>query len=128
MPDPVNPGGPDAQYQARLAQGEFAIQRCQSCERHIFYPRILCPACGATSLDWVAASGRGTVYTTSVVRRRSDRGGDYNVAIVELAEGPRMLTRIEGVEPMDVAIGMSVTAKITGEEEKYIVFEADGGA
>lgn len=121
--------GPAAEYQSRLQDGVFAIQKCAGCSSHIFYPRLNCPECGANQLDWVTASGGGTVYSTSVVRRRSDRGGDYNVCIVELAEGPRMLSRVENVAPEDVSIGQEVRARIVGDDDKFIVFDPkEGGA
>ena len=120
--------GPAAEYQAKLQTGEFAIQKCGDCGSHIFYPRIICPECGSLELGWVTASGEGAVFSTSVVRRRPDRGGDYNVCIVELAEGPRMLSRVEQLAPEDVTIGLAVTARIVGKDDKFIVFDpVDGG-
>ena len=66
-------------------------------------------------LDWVKASGSGTVYSTTVVRRKPEAGGDYNVALIDLAEGPRMMSRVVGVEPTAVKIGMKVRARIAPE-------------
>lgn len=118
--------GPEAFYQASLAEGEFKIQRCDDCEAHVFYPRAVCPKCGSMALSWVQASGAGTVYSTSTVRQRPERGGDYNVAIVELAEGPRMMSRVDGPAADEVAIGMAVTARIEHDEElgHFVVFDA----
>jgi len=79
----------------------------------VFYPRVLCPHCGGEHLDWVAPSGRGTVYSTTIVRRKPADGGDYNVCLVDLAEGPRMLSRVVTVSPDQVKIGMTVAARIT---------------
>ena len=104
--------GPEKIYQDKLAQGIFEIQRCASCARHVFYPRVLCPHCGAGKLDWAAASGRGTVYSTTVVRRKEADGGDYNVALIDLDEGPRMMSRVVTVAPSAVRIGMSVIARV----------------
>ena len=58
-------------------------------------------------------SGGGTVYSTTVVRRKSADGGDYNVCLVDLAEGPRMMSRVVNVPPAEVKIGMAVRARIT---------------
>jgi len=93
---------------------ELLIQQCRSCGRHVFYPRFSCPHCGARELSWVAASGRGCVYSYTVARRPThpafaDRV-PYVIAIVELAEGPRMTTNVVGGSPDDVAIGMPVRA------------------
>ena len=107
--------GPEQTYKDKLAQGAFEIQKCAACGKHVFYPRVVCPHCGADKLGWVAASGAGVVYSTTVVRRKPEAGGDYNVALVDLAEGPRMMSRVVGVEPAAVKIGMKVRARIAPE-------------
>lgn len=100
------------------------IQRSASSGRHVFYPRVIAPGTGADDLEWVQACGRGTVYSTTVVRTKPPKP-DYNVVLIELAEGPRMMSRVEGVEPADVAIGMAVQARITSDDEHgaYVVFD-----
>lgn len=105
--------GPEQRYLDALATGRFEIQQCAACARHVFYPRVLCPHCGDSRLTWVAPSGRGTVYSTTVVRRRPADGGDYNVCLVDLAEGPRMMSRVVSVAPAEVKIGMAVRARVT---------------
>lgn len=106
------PSGPEKRYLDALAQGRFEIQRCDACAKHVFYPRVLCPHCGSTRLGWVAPSGRGTVYSTTVVRRKPADGGDYNVCLVDLDEGVRMMSRVVAIPPQDVSIGMAVQARI----------------
>jgi len=105
--------GPEKIYQDKLAQGVFEIQRCTACNQHVFYPRVLCPHCGGDQLEWTAPSGRGAVYSTTVVRRKEADGGDYNVALIDLDEGPRMMSRVVGVQPSAVRIGMAVRARVT---------------
>jgi uncharacterized OB-fold protein len=104
--------GPDAIFREHLKQGRFMIQRCGVCGAFAFYPRLLCTACGDRDLKWQAATGLGTVYSTTVVRRKPDQGGDYNVSVIELAEGPRMMSKVVDTTPAEVAIGMSVRAAI----------------
>lgn len=104
--------GPEYDYKQKLAAGRFEIQKCAACGKHVFYPRVICPHCGADELGWVAAAGAGVVYSSTVVRRKPEAGGDYNVALVDLAEGPRMMSRVVGVEPTAVKIGMKVKARI----------------
>jgi len=104
--------GPEAQFRAFLAEGKFMIQRSVSTGAYVFYPRVAAPGSGARDLEWVAASGKGEVYSTTVVRNRPEKGGDYNVALIELAEGPRMMSRVVGVDPAAVTIGMKVRASI----------------
>jgi len=108
--------GPDKAWRHKLAAGGFEIQCCHNCGKHIFYPRIVCHHCGSSELHWVKASGKATVYATSVVRVRPDHGSDYNIALVDLAEGPRMMTRVVDIDPAEVKIGMRVTAFV-GEVE-----------
>jgi len=115
--------GAEQYYHQLLAEDVFAIQQCTGCEQYVFYPRMLCPHCGHDELRWQVAKGQGTVYSTTVVRRRSDRGGDYNVALIDLDEGVRMMSRVDGVSPEEVAIGMRVQSQITeGDEGPMVVF------
>jgi uncharacterized OB-fold protein len=111
--------GPEARFKAFLAEGRFMLQRSRSTGQHVFYPRIAVPGSGETDLDWVAASGDGIVYAITTNRARE---GSYNVALVDLAEGPRMMSRIEGVET--VPIGTRVRARIAPiDGEPAIVFD-----
>jgi len=115
-----NPG-PMQVFEDGLARGEFRIQQCKDCGKHVFYPRQLCNHCGSSELKWVAVTGKGTVYSTSVVRRRPDRGGDYNIALIDLEEGPRMMSRVMDVEPAEVLIGMEVSAHVGMIDDKPAV-------
>jgi uncharacterized OB-fold protein len=64
------------------------------------------------------------VYSTSVIRRRPDSGGDYNIAIVELAEGPKMMSRVENIAPDKVGIGMKVRARVSERDGvRLVVFD-----
>jgi uncharacterized protein len=99
--------GPEAQYRAYLKEGRFRIQRSRSTGQYVFYPRVAAPASGAADLEWVDASGFGLVYAITVNRSKE---GAYNVALVQLHEGPRLMTRIDGVET--VPIGTKVKARI----------------
>jgi uncharacterized protein len=114
---------PDIEYRQHLSEGRFMLQRCRGSGAFIFYPRVAEPLTGATDLEWVEASGCGTVYSTTVVRQKPPRA-DYNVALIELAEGPRMMSRVVGIAPADVTIGMAVRAAILVEEDApLVVFE-----
>ena len=104
--------GPELQYFSLLQQGRFALQYSETTGEYVHYPRVVAPRTGATDLKWVDASGKGTVYATTVLRRPPKYGGDYNVALIELEEGPRMLARVIGITPDEVKIGMAVQASI----------------
>ncbi|MGY6269884.1 Zn-ribbon domain-containing OB-fold protein [Achromobacter denitrificans] len=122
----TTPQGAEAQYRQALDQGRFLIQRCASCDRSVFYPRMICPHCGADSLAWVEPDGRGTVYATTVVRRKAEAGGDYNVALVDLREGVRLMSRVEGVAPDAVRIGMAVRAQVAQQDGRGLVVFVPG--
>lgn len=106
------PLGPQAHYFAALEKGDFIIQRCTACEKSVFPPRILCPHCGDAALTFFPASGEGTVYSTTTIRRPAEKGGDYNVCLVDLDEGVRLMSQIDTSLPENVQIGMRVRAKI----------------
>ena len=99
------------------------LQRCKSSGAFIFYPRVASPGTGSTDLEWVQASGLGTVYSTTVIRQKPPKA-DYNLALIDLAEGVRMMSRVENAPPQSVRIGMRVKAKIIREDAgPLVVFE-----
>ncbi|HMM71340.1 MAG TPA: OB-fold domain-containing protein [Rhodocyclaceae bacterium] len=117
--------GPDHVFQQYLSKGEFRIQRCRDCGKHVFYPRLTCTGCGSIALEWVQPSGSGTVHAVSIVNRQADKGGPYNVVLVDLKEGPRMMGRVDGIPHEAVKIGMAVKAKIdTSGEAPFVAFDA----
>jgi len=101
-----------AEYWAACRRHELVIQRCRGCGAHQFYPRILCASCASRSLDWVRASGRGTVASYTVVRRAISEAFaarvPYVVALVALAEGPTMMSEVVGCAAESVRIGLPV--------------------
>ena len=116
-----NATGPDQIFQRALAEQEILLPKCDDCGAFHFFPRVLCPHCHGTAISWQRASGKGRVHTTTVVRRKLERGGDYNVCMVELEEGVRMMSRVEGIAPGDVVIDMAVTAFVGEAEDAPIV-------
>jgi uncharacterized OB-fold protein len=107
------------EFFAHCAQGVLALQRCTSCGRLRHYPRSHCPFCLAPGYEWQPCTGRGTVYTLTVIRRNENprfaQRLPYVVAIVELEEDVRMLTSVVGIDPNAVRVGMAVE----------VVFEAE---
>jgi uncharacterized OB-fold protein len=116
--------GPDALYLTALNEGRLTLQHCMECAAVRFPPASVCRTCGSPRLEWRASSGQGTVYSTTTVR---DRAGDYNVALVELEGGARMMSRVEGVAAQDVRIGQQLVARIVAGEEPHVVFTLAGG-
>ncbi|MGH2492832.1 MAG: Zn-ribbon domain-containing OB-fold protein, partial [Candidatus Limnocylindria bacterium] len=92
-------------------RGELLVQRCVTCAHVQFYPRALCMRCGG-AVEWIAASGRGSVYSYTVVHRAPHEALEplvpYVVALIDLEENVRMMSRLRGVAPEAVRIGQSV--------------------
>ncbi|MGY4167731.1 Zn-ribbon domain-containing OB-fold protein [Bradyrhizobium sp. USDA 4529] len=119
MPALTGDRGPQTIYESFLAEGRFMIQRARRTGEHVFYPKVMSPS-GETDLEWVEACGGGTVYAITVNRKRE---GSYNVALIDLDEGPRMMATLVGVET--VAIGSRVRARIEQGETPRVVFEPE---
>jgi uncharacterized protein len=103
-----------APYWEAARQGRLLIAECGTCAKVHHYPRPFCPHCWSDDVHPVQASGNGTLYTYSTVYVNDlppfrDRL-PYVAAIVELAEGPRLMTTIEGAAPERLRVGMAVTA------------------
>ena len=117
--------GPERVWREALADGRLMLPCEISSGRCFFPPRVASPLSGE-AWDWLEASGRGTVYSTSIVHPKPPEA-PYNVALVELEEGPRLMSRVDGLAPGDVAIGMKVVARIDrhGAEPLLLFVPAD---
>ena len=108
-------------------EGELRLQRCGSCGEYQFYPRIICSHCSSSELSWEVVSGLGKVASFSVVQRAISPAyiAPYVVALIDLDEGPRMMSSIVGCEPEDVSVGAAVrvTFEQWGPEHTLPVFE-----
>ena len=104
------PNTVSAPYWEACARGELSLQRCVKCQQFQFYPRTICCHCGEAELDWQLVSGSGRVKSFTVVRRGISKAyaAPYVVALIELAEGPSMMSTIVGSSPEAVSIGASV--------------------
>ena len=92
------------------AAGKLVLQRCQSCGHVLFYPRTHCDACQSDQLVWENASGAGTIASYTVVRRgvSADFEAPYVIALIDLAEGPRMMSQVVDTGSDALAVGLSV--------------------
>ncbi|MCU1578079.1 MAG: hypothetical protein JWP19_283 [Rhodoglobus sp.] len=106
QPDTVS-----AEFWDGLAVGELRLQRCTDCDTAQFYPRPTCSTCGG-AVEWFVATGRGEVHTFTVVRANGVEPFaslvPYVFAVVQLEEGPRMLTNVIQCDPESVRIGTHV--------------------
>ena len=107
------PGTPDAPlttYIAHLERGELAYQFSPDAGRPVFYPRLLCPFTGSDRLEWRVSKGLGTVHATTVVHPGESK--PFNVALIDCDEGFRLMSRVEGIDPMQVKIGQRVRLSV----------------
>jgi uncharacterized OB-fold protein len=106
------PNADSAPYWEGAKAGKLMLQRCADCGAVRFPPRHLCTACWSERTDWIEASGRGSVHSFTVIHRApapafAERV-PYVVALIDLAEGPRMLANIVGTDSGNIAIDESV--------------------
>jgi uncharacterized OB-fold protein len=107
---------PLAIYLEHLEKGELAYQFSPSGNAPVFYPRVAAPGSGVADLEWRISAGMGTVYATTVVHPQE--GEPYNVALIDMDEGFRLMSRVEDVDPAAVRIGLRV---------RFRVHRPDGG-
>jgi uncharacterized OB-fold protein len=93
-------------------EGRLLVRRCGDCGLAHHYPRPFCPSCWSDRVGWEEASGRATLYTWSTIHRNDlpPFGAEvpYVAAVVELAEGPRLMTRVVDCDPDELAVGMDL--------------------
>jgi|TARA_B100002051_G_C16619003_1_gene577217 uncharacterized OB-fold protein len=92
-------------YWESAKNGKLLVKTCKACGKLHYYPRTICPHCLSSDTDWVEASGKGTIYTYSVMRRTET---PYVIAYVTLEEGVTMLSNIVECDVDDVAVGQTV--------------------
>ena len=95
-------------YQEHLDRGELAYQVSDG--KPVFFPRVVAPRSGRTDLQWQVSKGEGSVYATTVIYYKGEP--PLNVALVELDEGFRMMSRIEDIPAESVRIGMRVKLRV----------------
>ena len=104
-----------APYWQGCRESQLLLQRCGACGRHQFYPRAICTACSSASLSWAPASGRGRVKSYTVIRRAVSAAYEpdvpYVVALIELAEGPTLMSNIVDAPLEHVRIGAPVRVR-----------------
>jgi uncharacterized OB-fold protein len=114
---------PLGKYLEHCAKGELAYQVCKDDNTAFFYPRVAAPGSGSTNLEWRVSKGLGTVYATTATHYKGE--APLNIALIDVDEGFRLMSRVEGIAAMDVKIGMRVKVKILPGDDKqppYPVF------
>lgn len=121
--------GKEKEFREAMDAGQWRIQHSPSTGAYVYYPREIAPVTGADDLEWVTPSGLGTLYSYTIVNRRAEQGGAYNVILVDLDEGPRMMARLEGVANDAIEIGARVKARLSEIGGKpAVVFDLAEGA
>ncbi|OJZ76032.1 hypothetical protein BRW65_00825 [Mycobacterium paraffinicum] len=109
-----------------LTKSRFLLPRCSGCASWIWYPRGFCPGCGSLDTAWQEASGRGRIYSYTVVRKSGLPGWSeavpYVIAYVELDEGPRVMSNIIGCDPDAVTIGSPVRVVMPADDNGHALF------
>jgi uncharacterized OB-fold protein len=120
-------GGPEAQWRTALANGKFLLQRAVSSGKVFFPPRVMEPGTGDTDLEWIEATGLGTIYSLTWVSQKPP-APPYNVAVVRLDEGAQLMSRVDGAMPETLHIGQRVRAKIAAQDDgaPILLFEPAG--
>jgi len=127
--DELKKASPLGTYVEHLKQGKLAYQVCTDDNSPVFFPRAAAPRTASPNLEWRVSKGVGTVYATTVVFNRDQP--PHNVALIDVDEGFRMMSRVEDIDPMQVKIGMRVKFRVHPGDEKQLpcaVFVPMGGA
>lgn len=124
MTQPLQPvaASPRAIYLEHLRAGHLAYQRASD-GRAVFYPRLAQPGTGSTELSWAFSAGLGTVYATTAMHHRNEQ--PLNLALIDMDEGFRIMSRVEGPAAQQVRIGMRVrfqAVAASDDAEPYPVF------
>jgi uncharacterized OB-fold protein len=110
-PIPV-PSSESQPYWDGLREHKLLMPRCDACEGYWFPPSLLCPSCNSAKWSWTAVSGRGRIFSYVVYHRVYHPGfaGEvpYAVAVIELDEGPRMISNVIGIAPDELVCDMKV--------------------
>jgi len=110
-------------YWEGCREGQLRLQHCEDCAEYQFFPRILCSHCGGNSLSWRTVSGRGKVASYTVVRRGMSAAyaAPYIVALIDLEEGPRMMSSIVGSDPDTISVNARVSVSFEPWGDDYVV-------
>jgi uncharacterized OB-fold protein len=101
LPTPMTPEAKP--YWDGLKSRTLMLPRCGDCGHTFFYPRVLCPVCHSRAISWVQASGRGKLHAFGIAHQTFNKAykvpPPYVLAMIELEEGPRMLSNLINVKP-----------------------------
>ncbi len=119
LPHPLAPEA--KQYWEGLKQDKLMLPQCKDCGKAHFYPRILCPHCHSRNLTWIEASGRGKLYAFEILHRSFNPAVKtplpYVLAMIELEEGPRMLSNLINIKPDPALIRCDMPVQVVYQKQ-----------
>lgn len=111
------------EFYGHLLDGKFCIQRCSACDAWHHIPRERCANCGSFDLRWAACSGNGELFTWTETRTAPlsslQEDVPFTVALVQLEEGPRLVSRLANFNPDDLTIGLKLRLKFESVADKF---------
>ena len=119
LPTPMTPEAKP--YWDGLNEGKLMLPKCGDCGKVFFFPRILCPECHSRNVGWIQASGKGTLYSFEIAHRALNPAfkvePPFILAMVELAEGPRMLSNLINIEPDPNVVKCDMPVEVVFEKQ-----------
>lgn len=114
LPRPITPE--TRPYWDGLKQGKLLLPKCAACRHVFFYPRVVCPRCHSRDLGWIESRGRGTLHSFAIAQQAFNPAfkvaPPYVLAMIELEEGPRMLSNLINVKPDPTAIACDMEVEV----------------
>lgn len=118
LPQPMTPEAKP--YWEGARDGKLMIPKCRACGKAFLYPRVLCPFCASREIDWIQASGRGRLYSFEIAHQILNKAFKVRtpvvLAMVELEEGPRLLTNLVEVEPDPATLRCDMPVEVVFEK------------
>jgi uncharacterized protein len=119
LPSPITP---EAQpYWDGLKENKLMLPKCDDCSKPFFYPRVLCPNCHSRHISWMQASGRGKLYSFQIAHRSLNRAFKVELpcvlAMIELEEGPRLLSNLINIEPDPSVVKCDMPVEVVFEKQ-----------
>jgi hypothetical protein len=112
-------------YWDAARHNKLVVQQCGDCAHRLFPPGANCPKCGSKELAWTQVSGKGVVYTYTIAHRAPHpvlaEQCPLAIAVVELDEGPRMMSNVVGCDPNTIKIGMAVQVAFEPIDDSDVV-------
>ncbi len=119
LPTPMTPEAKP--YWDGAREGKLMIPKCRSCGKAFFYPRVVCPLCGSRDIGWIQASGRGRLHSFEIAHQILNKAFKVKtpvvLAMVELEEGPRMLTNLVNIAPDPTALRCDMPVEVIFEKQ-----------